>query len=130
MERTVALDKVKAEAIKADGAQELEPLDDVLPILFGNAEQFGQGPQRQRRCHFGDEIALAPWPDPVEQLTDLVANTFLEFADNVGVKGRGDEAAVHVMFRRVHCQQHVQKSVLSFGIRDAKRSLPGQCNSP
>lgn len=31
MERTVALDEVKAEAIKADGAQELEPLYDVLP---------------------------------------------------------------------------------------------------
>lgn len=28
--RTVALDEIEAEAVKADGAQELEPLDDVL----------------------------------------------------------------------------------------------------
>lgn len=43
MRRTVALDKVEAEAVKADGPQQLQPLDDVLPHKFLRVVDVGRG---------------------------------------------------------------------------------------
>ncbi len=39
---TVALDKVKAEAVEADGAQQLEPLDDVLAHVLLRVVDVGR----------------------------------------------------------------------------------------
>lgn len=43
MRRTVTLDEIKAEAIKADGAQELEPFDDVLAHKLLRVVNVGRG---------------------------------------------------------------------------------------
>ncbi len=86
--------------VGVEAERELRPVEDLLAVLLGNADQVGDGVQRQPQCDVAHEVALAPLGDRIDHRVDPSLHLRGQVVDPPGREpGRDQLAQLRVVGR-------------------------------
>jgi hypothetical protein len=99
---------VAAGVLGVVGADEaVRPVEDLEPVLLGDAEDVGDDLEGELGGDVGDEVALALLADGVDDARRPVAHGVVELLDHAGREALVDEQPVPRVQRRVHVEHHL-----------------------